>query len=149
MKRLLAATATLSLLAAAGPALAAPSTYGACKAKEGGTVVKAGGKGYEETFLAPAGAGAGLAADNPQDVGSFYLDLAGKPLSTRGKLTLTLAWSNPVSDYDLIVGGTNQLSSDNPEVVDVKAAHCKPLRVGVDVFVGAPVDELTLTVKGA
>ena len=149
MRRILAAAGVLSLLAGAGPALAAEPRHGACKAPADAIVVKAGAKAVEQTFTAPAGAGAGLVADNPTDVGTYYLDLSGKPQATRGKMTLTLSWTNPVSDYDLIVGGVNQLSSDNPETVAVKASHCKPVQVGVDVFVGVPVDELTLSAKGA
>lgn len=149
MTRLLATAATLSLLAVgAGPSLAAEPRHGACKAPADATVVKAGAKAVERTFGAPVGAGAGF-VDSPQDVGTFYLDLSGQPRSSRGTLTLTLSWDNPVTDYDLVVNGTNELSSDNPEVVSLKVTHCKPVRVGVDVFVGVPSEQLTLSAKGA
>lgn len=146
MNRALVATAVLSLLAAGGPALAAAEPkHGACKAPEGATVLKAGAKPVESTVPAPVGA----FNSSEQEVGEFYLDLQGKPASSKGKITLTLSWANPGSDYDLIVNGTNAESADNPEIAATKASHCKPVKVGVDVFLGVPVDELTLTAKGA
>ena len=149
MMRFLAAAGALSMLAAgAGPALAAEPRHGACKAPKDAIVVKAGAKPVEQTFGAPVGAAAGF-VDNPRDVGVYYLDLSGKPKSSRGKLTLTLSWNNPVTDYDLVVNDTNELSSDNPEVVALKASHCKPVNVAVDVFIGIPAEQLTLSAKGA
>ena len=81
--------------------------------------------------------------------GTFVLDLAGLPQTSKGKLTFTLSWANPVSDYDLVVNGTNELGTDNPEVITVTASHCRKVDVAVDVFVGVPVDELALSVKGS
>ena len=149
MRRLLAAMATVSLLAAAGPALAVGPTYGACKAPEGAIVLTPSGKAYEEVVTTPVGAGAGITGSYEEEVGKFYLDLTGKPESTKGAITFTLSWANPVSDYDLIIGGANELSSENPEVHKVKAKHCRPLQVGVDVFVGVPVDEIVLNAKAS
>jgi hypothetical protein len=150
MKRLLAAAAAASLLAAAGPVLAAaPAKHGACKAPSDAIVVQPGGAQYETVTPTPVGAGAGLTGSYEEQVGTFYLDLQGQPASTRGSITFTLSWLNPVSDYDLIVNGANELSSDNPEISKVKAKHCRALKVGVDVFLGVPVDEITLTAKGA
>jgi hypothetical protein len=147
MKRLLAATATLSLLAVGGPALAAKApVHGACKAPEGATVLKAGAKAVESSFAAPVGAAGVVAAE---EVGVFYLDLSGTPTSTRGKITLTLSWDNPVTDYDLVVNGVNELSTDNPETATAKASHCKPVQVGVEVFSGVPAEQLTLAAKGS
>jgi hypothetical protein len=146
MNRPLVAAAVLSLLAAGGPALAAAEPkHGACKAPAGATVLKAGAKPVESVIATPVGA----LNSSEQEVSAFYLDLQGKPQSTKGKITLTLSWANPVSDYDLIVNGTNALSSDNPEIASTKASHCRPVKVGVDVFVGVPVDELTLSAKGS
>lgn len=146
MKRILAATATLSLLVAAGPALAAPATYGACRAPGGATLVKPGAKAVESTPATPVGAANEGTVEN---AGTFVLDLSGKPQSKTGKLTFTLSWVNPAADYDLIVGGSNALSSDNPEVLTLKARHCKPVPVEVGVYIGVPIDELTLAVKGS
>lgn len=143
MRRLLAATATVSLLAAAGPALAAPATHGACNAPDGAIVLKAGGEGYEEVVSTPVG----VFNSGSQEVGSFYVDLSGKPAADKGKLKLTLSWDAPGTDYDLVVNGTNEESVDNPEVLSVKAAHCKKIEVAVEVWLGAPVEELTLTAK--
>lgn len=146
MKRLLAATGALALLATAGPALAAPAKHGACKAPRDAVVLKAGAKPVESVVDTPVGV-ANLAGETP--IGTYYLDLAGKPADSRGKVTFTLSWPNPISDYDLIVNGTNALSTDNPEVASLKASHCKPIKLGVDVYVGLPIDELTLSAKGA
>ena len=145
MKRLLAATATLSLLVAAGPALAAPATFGACKAPEGATVLKPGAKAVEGTVATPVGA----LNEGSEQAGTFVLDLSGKPQSATGKLTFTLSWANPVSDYDLVIGGTNDEATDNPEIRSVKARHCKAVPVEVSVYLGVPADELTLAVKAS
>ena len=149
MKRLLAAAGVLALLASAGPALAAPAKLGACKAPAGAIVVKAGAAPYEAVVTTPVGALGG----SEEEVGKFYLDLAGKPVGSAGKLTLTLSWDDPtgglVSDYDLVVNGTNDEATTLPEVRTVKAAHCKAVNVAVDVYTGLPTDELTLTAKGA
>ena len=144
MKRLLAATATLSLLAAAGPALAAPPKNAPCKAPAGATLIKPGAKAVESNPETPVGA----LNEGTSDAGKFVLDLGGKPEGATGKLTFTLSWDTP-SDYDLIVAGTNELATDNPEVVTVKARHCKAVPVEIGVFYGVPVDALTLAVKGA
>lgn len=146
MRRLLAAAGALSLLVGAGPALAAAEPrHGACKAPEGAVVLKAGAKPVESVVATPVGALTGF----EQEVGVFYLDLQGKPKSSQGKVALTLSWDNPVSDYDLVVNGSNAESTDNPETAVAKAAHCKPVEVAVDVFLGVPVDELTLSAKGS
>ena len=147
MKRLLAATATLSLLAAAGPALAATKAplNGACKAPAGATLIKPGAKAVESNPDTPIGA----LNETVTEAGTFVLDLSGKPEGTAGKLTFTLSWDNPISDYDLIVGGTNDLATENPEVRIFKARHCKAVPVEIGVFTGVPVDALTLAVKGS
>jgi hypothetical protein len=79
MKRLLAATATLSLLVAAGPALAAPAKNGACKAPAGATLVKPGAKA-DSTPATPVGA----LNETTEDAGTFVLDLSGKPADSAG-----------------------------------------------------------------
>lgn len=145
MKRILAATATLSLLAAgAGPALAAAPKHGACKAPAGATVLKPG-KTSEGVTATPVGA----LNEGTEEAGVFVLDLSGKPTSTTGKIALTLSWANPASDYDLVVAGTNEEATDNPETRIVKARHCKPVPVDVSVYLGVPVDELTLKAKAS
>lgn len=146
MKRLLAATGALALLATAGPALAAPAKHGACKAPKDAVVLKAGAKPVEKVIETPVGA---LNATGETPIGTYYLDLAGKPADSKGKVTFTLSWANPASDYDLVVNGVNELSTDNPEVTSIKASHCRALKVGIDVFTGVPVDEITLSAKGA
>lgn len=146
MKRILAAAVTLSLLATAGPALAAPQPrFGACMAPDGATVIKAGSKPVEQrvpTPIVPL-----LLLSTP--VGTFYLDMQGKPTTAKGKLTFTLSWPDDLSDYDLILNGRNVSGSFNPEIVDVKVPHCRPVQIDVKVFLGVPTDELTLSTKGA
>ena len=145
MKRLLAAMATVSLLAAAGPALAGP-TNGACKAPKDAIVLKPGGKAFEAEVATPLGA---FNSFGPEEVGQFFLDLSGKPTGTKGKLTLTLTWENPASDYDTVVNGNNAEATENPEVTVVKATHCKAITVETDVYLGVPSDELTLQGKAS
>jgi hypothetical protein len=144
MKRLLAAVGVLSVIAAAAPAVAAPAKHGACKAPAGAIVLK---PGKEVTGVIPTPVG--VLNTSQSEVGSYVLDLSGRPAATRGKITFTLSWDNPVSDYDLVVNGVNELSTDNPEVASVKASHCRAVSLGLEVFTGVPVDELTLAVKGA
>jgi len=144
MKRLLAATATLSLLVAAGPALAAPAKNAACKAPAGATLVKPGAKAVESKVPTPVGA----LNEASKEAGTFVLDLSGKAQSATGKLSFTLSWANPVSDYDLVVAGSNDEATDNPETRVFKAKHCKPVPLEVSVYLGAPTDQLTLSVKG-
>ena len=145
MKRLLAATATRSLLAAgAAPALAAAPKHAACKAPAGATVLKPGAT-FEEVTATPVGA----LNETSEEAGVFVLDLSGKPSSSTGKIALTLSWANPASDYDLVVAGTNDEAIDNPETRIVKAKHCKPVPVEVSVYLGVPVDELTLKAKAS
>lgn len=143
MRRALTAATALALLAGGGPALAAAKPapkHAACKAPAGAIVVKPG-KQVSLTPETPIGAGNGF--ETP--VGDVYVDLGGTPLSKKATLTLQLSWTNPVSDYDLVVDGVNPLGTDNPEVAIVKAKHCKPVTVATDVFLGVPVDALTFT----
>ena len=140
----LAAVGVLTVLAAAGPAVAAPAKHGACKAPAGAVLLKPG-KEAKEVIPTPVGA----LNTSETEVGTYVLDLSGKPAASKGKITFTLSWANPVSDYDLVVNGTNELSTDNPEITSIKASHCRAVKVGVDVFAGVPVDELTLAAKGA
>ena len=146
MKRILAATATLSLLAAGGPALAAAKApvNGACKAPAGATVLKPG-KTFEGATATPVGA----FNEGTERAGTFVVDLSGKPASTVSKLSLTISWENPVSDYDLVIGGTNDEATDNPETRVVKARHCKPVEVDVSVYLGVPTDDITLKAKAS
>lgn len=82
----------------------------------------------------------------------FYLDLAGKPVGSSGKLMLTLSRADPtgpVTDYDLVVNSTNDEAVTNPEARSVKSSHCKAIMVAVDVCTGVPTDELSLTAEGS
>lgn len=150
MKRLVVTAAALSLLAA-GPAVAAKKApvHAPCKAPAGAFVVKAGGPALEMAVETPVGALNSAAVDAEVEVGSFYVDLGGKPQTSRGSLSFTLAWDNPVSDYDLVVNGSNDLSTDNPEFRSESSSHCRRISVSVDVFYGVPVDALTLTAKAS
>jgi hypothetical protein len=119
--------------------------HGACTAPDGGIVLKPGAKPIEQVVETPVGA----FNSSPVEVGAFYVDLSGQPASSRGKLALTIAWENPASDYDLVVNDTNDESTDNPEIRSVKASHCKAIDVAVDVYLGVPIDEITLTAKAS
>ena len=140
MRLLLATTVALSLLAA-GPVFAA-NTHGRCSAPSGSFVVKPGAP-LTQTPTTPVGA----LGDFEEPVGNFYVDLSGKPVGATSTIEFTLSWLNPLSDYDLVVNGNNELGTDNPEVIAVKGAHCKKVTVAIDLFLGVPVDELTLDTK--
>ncbi len=143
MRRLLAAAATVSLLAA-GPAFAAKpvAKHAPCKAPAGAFLVKPGAP-LTQTPTTPFGA----IGQFEEPVGDFFVDLGGKPVKTKGTLEFELSWSNPVADYDLVVNGVNELGTDNPEVISASVSHCKRVSLAIDVFTGAPVDELTLVSK--
>ena len=143
MRRLLAAAAAVSLLGA-GPALAAKPVpkHAPCKAPAGAFVVKPGTP-LTQTPTTPIGALGGF----EEPVGDFYVDLGGRPNSSTSTLEFELSWTNPLSDYDLVVNGVNELGTDNPEVISVKGNHCRRVSVAIDLFTGVPVDELTLVAK--
>lgn len=144
MRRLLATVAAVSLLGA-GPALAAAkpvAKHAPCKAPAGAFVVKPGTP-LTQTPTTPVGALGGF----EEPVGDFYVDLGGRPVTTTSTLEFELSWVNPVSDYDLVVNGINELGTDNPEFIAVKGNHCKRVNVAIDLFTGVPVDELTLVAK--
>lgn len=144
--RLLLATSVAATLLAAGPVVAAPNVHSPCKAPAGAHVVKPGTP-LTLTPTTPVGVLGDIVSDSAEPVGDFYVDLGGKPVAATSTLELTLSWLNPVSDYDLVVNGNNELSSDNPEVFSLRGGHCKKVVVAVDVFLGVPVDELTLVAK--
>lgn len=143
MRRLLAAAAAVSLLGAA-PALAAKPVpkHAPCKAPAGAFVVKPGTP-LTQTPTTPIGVLGGF----EEPVGDFYVDLGGRPNSSTSTLEFELSWTNPISDYDLVVNGVNELGTDNPEFISVKGSHCRRVSVAIDVFLGVPVDELTLVAK--
>lgn len=143
MRRLLAAAAAVSLLGA-GPVLAAKPVpkHAPCKAPAGAFVVKPGTP-LTQTPTTPIGALGGFEAA----VGDFFVDLGGRPNSSTSTLEFELSWANPLSDYELVVNGVNEMGTDNPEVISVKGSHCRRVTVAIDVFTGAPVDELTLVAK--
>lgn len=144
--RLLLLTGALALVAASGPVLAEDdvAVHTACAAPAGAVVLTPGGEGYDEAVTPPVGA-LNLTSE---DLGVFVVDLAGQPVDTAGSLTLTLSWDNPLADYDLVVDGTNDLATDNPETKFVEVEHCQRVDVGMEVFLGAPVDALTLQATG-
>lgn len=147
MNRLVLLTGALALVAAAGPSYAAldgdVALNGACAAPAGATVLVPGAEAVEKGVTPPVGA---LNLTSAQ-AGTFVVDLAGLPVETVGSLSLTLSWDNPVTDYDLVVDGANDLSTDNPEVKVVDVAHCTPVDVDLETFIGAPVDEVTLAAE--
>jgi hypothetical protein len=145
MKRLLAVTAVAALVGGAVPAVAAPRkapVHPSCAVPSGAMVVSP--KAPLETQLdTPVGA-LGLTST---EVGDLWVDLKDVPASQRGKVVLELAYDNPASDYDLVVNGVNDLSTDNPEYDEVKAGHCKRVSLALEVFTGVPVDTLTLSAR--
>jgi hypothetical protein len=148
MRRLLASAAAVSLVALSGPALAAVKPvpkHGACKAPAGAFVLKPGAS-VQPPVTTPVGA----LGSTAEPIGDFYVDLSGKPDTTKGTLELVMEWttaSTGATDYDLVVNGTNDLSTDIPEFRAERASHCRKITVAVEVFTGVPVDEITLTAK--
>jgi hypothetical protein len=143
MKRLVLATGVLSLVAAAVPALAAdePEVHEPCAAPTGAHVLTPGAPGFDEAVETPLGA---LNALGPTEVGDFYVDLGGLPLTKRADIDFVLSFDNELADYDLVTAGENDLSTDAPEFKTVSVQHCSPLPVAVEVFVGLPVDTVRL-----
>ncbi|HVE64429.1 MAG TPA: hypothetical protein VNB94_11590 [Mycobacteriales bacterium] len=134
----------------AGPAAAAPNKNGPCKVPSGAFVLKAG-QSREQEVATPVGAINSLASptvDMATTVGDFYVDLAGRPAGTGGLIPFTLSWDNELSDYDLFINGKTELSEDHPESRVVPVNHCVKVSVKVDVFVGLPIDKLSLKSAG-
>ena len=75
------------------------------------------------------------------------LSLEGFEVGTRARVTVMLDWDTPggVGDYDLNVNGANDFSVDQPEVETFTIGHCDALNIQTEVFIGLPVDTLTLT----
>lgn len=150
MTRLATLALIVSLLAFAVPAAAdtEPVLLAPCTLAEGETAVTPGPDGqFSEVVETPVGA---LNVVGLVEVGTFVVDLAGLPEDTRRTATMTLGWDNPVSDYDLVVNGANDFGTDNPEVKSLtNRAHCARIDLATDVFVGVPIDVLTLTVRVA
>ena len=144
MKRLLAVAAVAALVGGAVPAAAAKKApvHPACAVPSGAMVVSP--KAPLETQLETP---VGVLNTTTTEVGDLWVDLKGVPASQRGKVVLELAYDNPLSDYDLVVNGVNDLSTDNPEYDEVKAGHCKRVSLALEVFTGVPVDTLTLTAR--
>lgn len=147
--RVLAGAAAASLLLAAGPALAAPKkvkAHPACAVPSGAMVVSPSAP-FEADLTPPVG----VLNLTTTEIGELWVDLKGVPATARGSVTLTLTYDNPLSDYDLVINGSNSLSTDNPEVHNLKVSHCKRVELGLEVFTGVPVDSLTLaaTVRSA
>lgn len=149
MNRLLLLTGALALVAAAGPVLAddAPALHAACAAPAGAIVLTPGGEGFDETVETPVGALNGLVTPTEVAVGDVYVDLTGLPQDRTAEIAFTLSWDGPVSDYDLVTAGSNDLSTDAPESKVVPVSHCEALPVAVDVFLGAPTDVVQLTAE--
>jgi hypothetical protein len=92
----------------------------------------------------------GAIGSTQAEAGVYLVDLAGLPEGTRRNVTLTLTFDNPFADYDMVIDGNNELSTDSPEVFTVSNAnHCKRISVQTEVFIGLPIDELNLSVAPA
>lgn len=105
--------------------------------------------GFDEEIATHVGAlttGSEFGVGEVTDLGYFQLDLAGHEVGTRGRLTMTLSWDTPggLGDYDLIVDGSNEYSPASPEVHTRTLGHCGIVGLVVDVFVGTPLDTVTL-----
>ena len=148
MKRPIALLAVLSAVLIAAPAGADVDVYAACTNVGGATVVTPA-DGFNGTVTTPVGA----LNLGTEPAGNYILDLVGKPIGSRGSVTMTLSWDPtpaPVSDYDLVVNGENALSTDFPEVHGLTSLpHCTVISLETSVFVGAPIDTLTLDVDAS
>ena len=119
-----------------------------CGAPDGATVISPE-VGFDGTIPTPVGTlnGSEFGVSERSDAGRYQLDLAGLEVGTRGRVVMTLAWDTPggVGDYDLVVNGSNDYSVDSPEVKTVTLGHCGFVDLEADVFIGTPLDTLTLT----
>lgn len=124
--------------------LAEPSgQYEPCETVEGATSITPE-EGFDGTVPTPAGAGNFTPAE---DAGLHQLDLAGHDVGSTARVRMTLSWDTPaLGDYDLIVNGHNELSTDDPETHSRTLQHCDLLDLETVVFIGLPVDTLTLQV---
>lgn len=121
----------------------APELYEPCEPVEGATTVTPDA-GFDGTVPTPVGA---LNATPAEDAGLYQLDLAGLALDSVASVRMTLSWDTPeLGDYDLVVNGTNDLSTASPETHSRTLRHCDLLDLETVVFTGLPIDTLTLQV---
>lgn len=107
--------------------------------------------GFDEVVTTPVGAvdaGSEFGVGEVTELGYFQLDLAGHEVGTVGRLTMTLSWDTPggLGDYDLLLDGANANSVDSPETHTRTLGHCDGVDLAVDVFLGTPLDTVTLQV---
>jgi hypothetical protein len=144
LRSLLAVALLLTLAATPAAAQEEPVLLQPCTNTAGATVVTPA-DAFSDTVPTPVGA-LGLAQEQ---AGTFVVDLAGLPVGTRRTTTLTLEMPD-YADYDMVVNGENPFSTDVPEVFVLSARnHCARSDVQTEVFLGLPIDELTLTVDVA
>lgn len=142
---ILAALSALALTVPAGAQLAEPVLNEPCTNTDGRTVVTLDAP-FSDVVETPVGAG-NLTGPIPAGTGEYVIDLQGLEEGVRKTVNLTLSVDNPVADYDLVVNGENDLSTDNPENKSVpNARHCQVVSLETDVFIGVPIDTLTLDV---
>ncbi len=145
MTKLRAFLAIMSLLLIAAPAAAEDTVQLNQACNKPGTVVTS-----TAPFSGEVETPVGALNLTTAEAGSYVVDLAGTPVGTRKNVTLTLSFDNPVADYDMVVNGVNEFGTDSPEVFTVSnATHCSIISVQTEVFIGAPIDVLTLDVKVA
>lgn len=124
--------------------------YEPCAAAEGVTAITPAA-GFDEEITTPVGAltgGSEFGVGEVTELGYFQLDLAGYEVGTPGRLTMTLSWDTPagLSDYDLIIDGSNEYSAASPETHTRTLGHCGRVDLAADVFTGTPLDTVTLQV---
>ena len=147
MTKLRVLLAILSLLVVALPATAETvPVHAACANPDGRTLVSPSDR-FSGTVETPIGAASeGIAGD----AGAYIIDLAGLPQSSKAKVSLTLSAEavGLVTDYDLVINGSNAETVGTPETHDfANTTHCATFDLETVVFFGTPLDTLNLDIK--
>lgn len=145
MRRLLALALVAALSMIAVPATAS-DTYAPC--------TNTGGADGVITLAAPF---SGSVDQSPvqlgfetADAGTYVIDLQGLPQGSKRSADFFLSWDGAAaefSDYDLYVDGFSNYDVGVTESQTVVASHCQTFTVGVDTFIGTPLDTVTLAIS--
>ncbi len=116
--------------------------YGPCEDRAAGVTVLTPEAFYDQVVPTPVG----TLGSTQADAAVIQVSLEGQPVGTTAELALTLDWDTPeVGDYDLVTNGDNVLDTAQPEQKTLPVLHCTVVDIDTEVFLGTPLDTVTLT----
>lgn len=116
--------------------------HGPCEDRAAGVTVLTPEAFYDQVVPTPVG----TAGSTQADAAVIQVSLEGQPVGASAELVLTLDWDTPeVGDYDLVTNGDNVLDTAQPEQKTLPVMHCTVVDIDTEVFIGTPLDTVTLT----